>query len=260
MSRIRRVKKLAWWQLQTFEGCALHWKLAYLDRIKAPRVPQYLPFGGAIHEGFEHFLSDYYLHNTPDRSRLDTAIEDAGTRFEFKYIFEGAPNPDKWLPIGRRMIDVWARYLVDRDFLPAKLEVWGERNVRRAGEFLFQFRGKIDCLATVEGQPVVIDWKTAKYPYDEEKLRERGQLAAYRILAGEEWSSQALVVVTKDDPEVYWHQYTITPPELRAFCQRVAVAHEQMESLVEFEPVYDKDVCRWCQYTPEYCKGVTGLR
>jgi len=260
MSRVRRVKKLAWWQLQTFEGCALHWKLAYVDRIKIPRKPQYLTFGGAIHEGFEHFLSDYFTLDAPDKARLDVAIENACTRFEYNYTFEGGPNRDKWLPIGRRMVEVWARYLVNRDFKPIKIELWGERNVRRDGEFLFQFRGKVDCLAMVDGMPVVIDWKTAKYPYDEEKLQERGQLAAYRLLAGKEWTSQALVVVTKDEPKVYWHQFEVTQADLKAFRQRVADAHAKMESLTEFKPVYDKDVCRWCQYAPEHCKGVTGLR
>lgn len=253
MERVRRVAKLSWWEIKTFVQCPLSWHYQYLLRVRK-RIPQYMTFGRAVHKAMETFVKDFF---GASRLAYDVAVDNAVTNFDAVYAFEG-PNTVRWLPIGDRVVRGLCAWTQEHDIEILAVEPWLSRNVKQGGKFLFEFRGKADVLAKVDGVMTVLDWKTATRGYEKAKsLEDKRQLGCYKLLAGPEYIQQAFVVGMKPDGEAHWVPMQQSDSDLKDLRKWIAANHRKMETMQELLGVYDPDVCRWCLATPEHCEGAS---
>ena len=249
--RVRRIAKLSWWEMKTFTQCPLAWQYQYLMKVKK-RIPQYMTFGKAVHQAMEVFLKDFYGAMA---LAYDVAVDNACSNFDNIYAFEG-PNLKRWLPIGNRVVRGLCGWTQEHEIEIHEVEPWLTKDVTRGSEFLYQFRGKADALATVDGVLTVLDWKTATRGYEKEKsLEDDRQLGCYRLLAGLEYVQQAFVIGMKPDGEAHWVPTQQTDADLKDLRKWIARNHRQMEYTKDLVGVYDNEVCRWCLVTPDHCGG-----
>jgi len=245
MKKIRTVRRLSWSQMSAYENCPLAWYKHYILKLWPDEKAQPLSFGIAYHSGAEVFLDEYYNQDIPQ----EVAINNACSRFDFEYSFgkEKGPNTKKWLPIGNTMLRATAALLLTKDFKLLSLE----RFVSRKG-----FLGKVDCQALVDGKRMIIDWKTATYPFTQERVDTDGQLTGYGYLLQGNWDALAFVVAIKETSEVHWYETTRTQRQIDEFVKRIENAREKMEFGEKFIGAHSPNACKWCDLKPYNCRGV----
>jgi len=156
--------------------------------------------------------------------------------------------------LGIRLVGNLAEFLINH------LEKWNgfkplvvERKYTNAE---LDFRGKVDCVADVDGKRVIIDWKTTSKAYSPQRLASDGQLTAYGLLVPE-WDLLAFVTINKKTEEITWLPTTRTPEEIEAYRRRIKAIRRQMmyaseETLVKARVGYK---CNNCDLCPQYCPG-----
>ena len=254
MNTVRRVTKLSWWEVKTFNQCPLAWDFLYLQRKKG-RQPQYMIFGKAVHKAMEVFVEDFY----ETKRDFALAVSNATTAFDAIYAFEG-PNVNKWLPIGKKVVEGLCNWTQEHEIEPVVSEPWLSKRVTRNYTYLFTFRGKADLLAKVDGVMTVIDWKTSTSGYENESsLEDVRQLGCYRLLTDSTYVQQAFVVGMKPGGEVHWKPMRVTDEQLKDLRAWIAGIHYKMERMKHLTGVYDSDICRWCLAQPEFCEGASNV-
>ena len=257
---VRRCNQLSWSQVNLYKNrCKYAWQLRYLEKRRPPK-PQPMKFGIAFHNGAEHLLDDLYV--TP-KTTPETAIKNAQSYFGFNYSFDlKGPNTAKWLPIGEHMIGKLAENLLEMgdDFQLVSTEQWVESFVRSRGELKFKMVGKVDCIARVQGELTIIDWKTAsgmKY-WSSGEEHEDMQLTGYQTLLLKEYPNPQLayVITTKPQGMVHWLPTTRTLDQVKAFRRMVFLTHREMEAATKFPKTTDPFICNWCDMKGHYCDGI----
>ena len=244
MKRIRTIKNLSWSQVSCFQKCRRQWFLHYIKKLWPDEKPQPLAFGIAYHSAMETFLNEYYIREVSK----EVAISNACSKLDYAYTFgrERGANPKKWLPIGNIMIRSTIASILEKDFRPIELEQYISRN---------NFSGRIDCLAVVNGERVLIDWKTATNPFTQRKVDTDGQLTGYGYLLPGEWDKMAFVVAIKETSQVHWYETTRTQEQIKEFEKMISDTRLKMECEEKFIGVHDHNICKWCDLFPYHCAG-----
>ena len=244
MKKLRTLKNLSWSQISCFQYCRKQWYLYYVRKLWPEEKPQPLSFGIAFHSGIETFLKEYFNQGTSK----EAAISNACSRLDYAYTFgrEKGPNPKKWLPIGNTMIRATIALILEKGLEPISTEQYVVRN---------KFSGRIDCIARVGDERIIIDWKTASKPFTQRKVDNDGQLTGYGYLLPGEWDKMAFVVAIKETSEVHWYETTRTQAQIDAFVRMVAATRVKMECDSKFVGVHTHNKCRHCDLFPYHCSG-----
>ncbi len=244
MKRLRTLKNLSWSQIGAFQYCKLGWYKHYIQKLWPEEKPQPLSFGIAFHAGIETFLKEYFT----DGAIAAVATDNACSRLDYAYTFgrEKGPNPKKWLPIGNTMVRSTIALILKKGLDPVSTEQYIARN---------KFSGRVDCLGLVDGERILIDWKTASKPFTQRKVDNDGQLTGYGYLLPGKWDKMAFVVAIKGTSEVHWYETTRTQEQIDAFVRMVAATRMKMEGDNKFVGVHKHNQCKWCDLQPYHCAG-----
>jgi len=232
----------------SYEYCPRQYYFQYVQKVRVP-MSHPLAFGIAYHNAVEVFLNQWVATGKAER-------DDAKAYFEFSYLVELGMYRDKvWLSKAHTMLDnLFNSLLAFDDFQPLKIEQF-RKDMLPGGDI--QFVGKLDCLALVNGERVLIDWKTAadldRYP--PEKVATDGQLTGYGWLCQGEWDKLAFVVGSKATGQVVWLETTRTQEQLDTWCDETVRKVKEMQKST-FQGVYDNR-CKACDYARYgYCQGL----
>ena len=244
MKRLRTIKNLSWSQIGAFQYCNLGWYKHYILKLWPEEKPQPLSFGIAFHSGIETFLKEYFVDGTSKEAATDNAC----SKLDYEYTFgrERGSNPKKWLPIGNTMVRSTIALILKKGLKPTSTEQYIVRN---------RFSGRIDCLGVVNGERILIDWKTASKPFTQRKVDTDGQLTGYGYLLPGKWDKMAFVVAIKETSEVHWYETTRTQEQIDAFVRMVAATRVKMECDNKFVGVHNHNQCKWCDLFPYNCSG-----
>lgn len=241
----RVVTSLSWSQISKYKHCPKLWYEQYVLGHWPEEKPQPLCFGIAFHTGAEFMVNDW--------DRL--SMKDALSRFEFEYMLgeNKGPNPDKWVPKGKGMLESLKKFLKSRDFKPLEAELYLKRGL---------LKGKIDCLAEWDGKRTIIDWKTASKPYSTDRVDKDGQLTVYQYLAQKEGVEQvAFCVVSKNTQEVFWYPTQRGQEQIDKMLEEARQIKHRMETKEEFVGKHTYGACmkynRRCDaWTDGHCIGL----
>ena len=189
MKKIREVGSLSYSQMEAYLTCPRLWYERYILGHKYEAYSQALSFGIAFHTGMEKMMQGWN-----DKVCLENAI----SKFEWEYHFGRNPasNDDlySWLTRGQQMLTNMHSLLRSMNFQPVAIE---KECVQK------NFRGRVDCLAVVNGKQTLIDWKTSSGKFDDKKVNNDEQLTAYGWMLPGEWEGMAFGVVDKKTYEAY---------------------------------------------------------
>lgn len=212
---MRTIKFVSPTQLQLWENCPHLWYLRYVKKYKPP-VTFPLKFGIAFHAGIEVMLDDW---------GKTVAYENACSTFDYKYTFtHKGEDPAKWMKRAAKMFKTLQNRLAMFD----QFEVLEQEQMIAVD----RLRGRIDCIAKVDGEEMIIDWKTSNRPFSETDLKENLQLTSYCYLTGHRQA--AFMVVPKVGKKIYFQQVTRTEQQIREFGNYLESVIERMETLDEF--------------------------
>jgi len=244
MTKIRDIGKLSYSQISLYKQCPRLWYEQYVLGHRLEEVSQALSFGIAYHAGVEELMKLW---------GKNSALSEAQSKFEWEYCFGRMPGPDedKWMPIGDKLLLNLAHKLREFDFEPVTIEQMIERN---------NFRGRIDCVANVNGHKTIIDWKTASREYDPSHVDTDEQLTAYNYLMPD-IEFLAFCVGVKGTQNVYWYETIRTKQQVDEFEQMVKSTRREMETLEKFPGMYNREACmawnRKCDmWQGDWCEGL----
>ena len=162
--------RLSWTQYAMFRECPHKWYGIYPARLIPPTKNINLQVGSAMHEAIACALGDWNgIKHTP--------AEMVGI-FSKHLKQDGVVDPDQLqyqTLVGQNMILAWYGWMTQQDFQVEEIE----KKIT-----LVDFVGVVDCIATVNGEKFIIDWKTSSSQYSQERADKDEQVTVYRWLTG----------------------------------------------------------------------------
>lgn len=217
---MRTIKFVSPTQLQLWEDCPYLWYLRYVKKYKPP-VTFPLKFGIAFHTGVEKMLEESW--------DTEVAYDNACSAFDYSYTFTyKGEESAKWMKRAAKML----KMLQNRLSVFEQFEILEQEQTVALG----RLRGRIDCIAKVDGEKMVIDWKTSNRPFSDSDLQENLQLSAYCYLTGHR--KAAFMVIPKVGKKIYFQEVTRTEQQIGEFTDYMESVIERMEMLDEFPKNY----------------------
>lgn len=212
MNKLRTIDHVSPSQLILYENCPHLWYLRYVKSYWPPKTHA-LKFGIAFHDGVEQMMKNW---------GSNAALDNAGSKFDDSYIFgQHGEEPDKWCS---KAYDMYQRLFSGLEtfesFEPLETEITIQKDL---------LKGRIDCLAKIDGEKYIIDWKSGSYPYSEERIDTDLQLTAYCWLTDNEYKP-AFILVTKGSPRFYFYPARRTKGDLARFKNYMDSVIWQMEN------------------------------
>lgn len=213
-------------KLMMYEGCALRFKLKYIDRLPEPPQPENSPLerGSRIHDHLEKFVKG----DTPSLKGIEAkqidAFEKPLEHLRVLYSDGMAIAEDDW----------W----FDTDWTPCeKPNVW--------------LWSKLDFNVHDEanGLTIVGDYKSGKSAY--KALEHVQQVQLYGAVAAlrQEWAETIVAELWYVD-EGWVRSNTFTREQALKFVGRFNQRVERMYGDRFFRPNANKITCKWCPYSP----------
>jgi len=242
---LRDIGPLSWSAINTYNRCPRQWALRYLEKLWPEEKAQPLCFGIAFHAGVEEFL-----HHTINGEAFPIALYHMKTKFDYEYALgdDKGPDPDKWLPIGDKLLESLAHSIVEKGFVPEEIECKASRD---------GFRGRLDCIGMLEGRRIIVDWKTSSRPFTQKRINTDGQLTGYSYLRPD-CDRVAFVVAVKSSQNIYWYESTRTQKDVIEFKDMIDKVRGEMQTRDKFQGAYTRKACRFCDLVPRYCSGDLG--
>lgn len=162
--------RLSWSQLSVFRSCPFRWYGLRKMRWVPWETNIHMQVGSATHRALEYTLTSW--------NAIRRTIPEMLAVFSNYLKSEGISDPDTlqyWTISAQNMLQGWMGYFSTKDF---RIEAV-EHKIRIPG-----FAGIIDCVATLDGQRYIIDWKTSSKKFSQRFVDEDGQVTCYSYLDG----------------------------------------------------------------------------
>lgn len=239
--------------LNTFENCALQYKLAKIDKIKRDEEGIEAFVGSRFHETMERLYKDVKF-KTPTLAEL---VEYYNDRWNKEWndgvvITNKERTAEDYRHLGKKSIEeYYNRYQPFNQASILGLEKEIIFNLDNDGKY--RFRGIIDRIAqTKDGTYEIHDYKTSGHLPSQKELDENRQLALYQIALQTLWNDVRSV-------KLIWHFVTFdkeftstrTQEQLEALKSDTIRLIDQLENTKEFLP-RESALCNWCPY-PDLC-------
>lgn len=159
--------------MTTYLDCSQKWwwgKQGWVEK----ETPEALGFGQVFHE----CISEYFIENGNPLGLYDKRI---------RAVFKGVPGRDL-LTLGPYMLGKLFHDDLFKELKPKGNELSLKKQLNKDVTLV----GVVDFVGDLDGKQVVVDWKTASNPYDEEFYNAMAdQLVAYKMLTdGTEYASE----------------------------------------------------------------------
>ena len=235
---------LSWSQLTMHEKCPFEWYTKYV--LKA------IPYAKNI-----HFTVGSAAHAAVEAAMVQWGSMGKLTIPEMVGIYvnylkkEGVVDPDDliyWTMCGQNMLGAWYSWATQHH-----IEVLvTEQKVTRD-----DFVGVVDCIAKIDDQLYIIDWKTSSSKYTQEKVDKDGQVTAYMWLTDRYDAQVAYGILVKGLSMFQFLPSTRTKEDVDQFLIRVAVMrHEIIKySDTDLVPRNVGSQCDMCDLYPNMCEG-----
>lgn len=245
MKKIRDIKPLSYSQMSKYERCPRLWYEQYVLGNWYREPSEALSFGIAFHAGMEKMMGDW---------GNAVCLNNAQSQFDWEYNFGREPgtDPQKWIPKGNIMLENMFVKLGAINFEPIEIEKSCKRK---------NFRGRADCLAKVDNEVILIDWKTTSREFSAHKVETDEQLTAYGWMLPDEWTMMAFGVVNKNTHEAYWYPTWRSSEQIAEFAQKVKDTRTELETREKFRGEHTREACmawnRKCDlWLGNFCRGL----
>jgi hypothetical protein len=214
--------------IQSAYRCLKHYKLLYVDKLKPPVDPSAdMAFGTAIHAGVQAILEG--ANGLEVFNLFWSSIKEQPHRF-------GRNSWEELKEQGEVLLSRFER-LHAKKFKIFKME---ERIYTKMGDI--NLEGTPDFVGEFNGVPSIVDFKTAGYAYEADKLVCNEQMPLYAWMAEKEWGYKAeqyvyLVFVKGRDPRIQ----TLTLPIDRAAQDRTLTNIAAVCQKLEKETVFTEN-------------------
>lgn len=240
-------------RLECFENCSLHFKFAYIDKIKREEQSIEAFVGSRFHEVMEKLYSDLKFKTYPLKELSDY----------YESLWDKEWNDDvvikkreriaiDYRNLGRKCIeDYYKRYYPFNQARVLGIEKEILIDLDNSGRY--KVRGYIDRLTqTEDGTYEIHDYKTSGYLPDQKYFDEDRQLALYQIGIENTWNDIKNV-------KLIWHYVVFgkemvsrrTQEQLESLKNNTISLIEKIENTREFLP-NESSLCEWCVY-PDLC-------
>jgi len=245
MKKLREIKSLSISQMGKYERCPRLWYEQYVLGNWYSEPSQALSFGIAFHVGMEKMMAEW---------GNNSCLTNTQSAFEYEYHFGRHPGTDLdvWIPKGNTMLASMLDRLSSMNFEPVEIEKSCTRK---------NFKGRADCLARVDGELVLIDWKTTSREFKKRRVEEDEQLTAYGWMMPNEWTMMAFGVANKRTLEAYWYPTWRSPEQISEFAVKVKHIRAELETRQKFIGEYTRQACmaynRKCDlWLGNFCRGL----
>lgn len=224
-----------------FEHCPFRWYNQYILRVVSWQKAIYFQVGSAAHAAIEVGVKSW------DGNRK-TVPELVGV-FSQYLKNDGIVDPDTLqynTLIGQNMLQGWYGWMSTLDKFQLQS---AERKIQKDS-----FLGVVDCQATIDGQPYIIDWKTSAHKYTQKQTDTSGQLTAYLWLTGRKDVKVAHGVLIKGSSRFQFLESTRDQSDVDEFLERVQKMREVIRTYTRNEP--EQRSSRKCQYCDVYKLGL----
>ncbi len=224
---MRKIKALSYSQISKYERCPRLWYEQYVLGNWYQEHSEPLSFGIAFHMGMEQMMRDW---------GKVVCLDNAQSQFEFEYNFgrEKGTDPKQWVPKGNIMLENMFLMLGRKNFKPVKIEKPCTRK---------NFKGRADCLAKVDKEIVLIDWKTSTREFSPYRVQEDEQLTAYGWMLPGDWTMMAFGVANKRTYKTYWYETWRSPEQIQEFADKVKRIRTELETLEKFMGRHTDEAC-----------------
>lgn len=240
------MRRLSWSQFSMYSQCPFKWYGVYIKKWLPFVKNIHFQVGSATHAAIEFALSSW---NSPPRKTVPEMV----SRFTNYLKGDGISDPDQlqyWTLIGQNMLLAWYRWASVQNM---RIEVV-ERRIRLRNTF----SGVIDCIADINGQRTIIDWKTSSRPRTQKGTDNDGQLTTYIWLDGGHYDTAVMHgVLLKGQSKFQVLTSKRTKEDVNSFLDELFVMRQQIMTYkmpmdVERKP---SKLCGYCDLYPHYCEG-----
>lgn len=236
--------RLSWSQFNMHSQCPYKWYGFYVLKLIPYSKNIHFTVGSATHEAIEFAL------NTWNTDQKKTVAEMVAVYSQYLKK-DGITDPDQlqyWTICGQNMLQGWYRWMFSHTIHVEMVE-W-KINTEN-------FVGIVDCVALVDNQRYIIDWKTSASKYSQKRTNVDGQLTTYQWLTKAGFDTKvAQGVLVKGTSVFQFVESSRTKKDVDIFLLNL----QKMRDVIKF---YPKDLekrpsskCKWCDlYTLEACEG-----
>jgi RecB family exonuclease len=159
-------------QVRTFLQCPQKYFFQYVRGMEWEFIPEYFPFGRAIHKAVEGFYRHVAEHG--EKLPIDIFLETFRKAWKFSLTekIRFKENPEVLENMGINLLEVFHREVHPNRIIGVEIPFSVEMTDRVTGETLpCQLVGIFDLIETDEdGNPVVVELKTGKKRFTEDQL------------------------------------------------------------------------------------------
>lgn len=211
--------------LQTAYRCLRAYKLLYVDRLTPPSVPSAdLSFGTAVHAGVQAVLEG------GNGLEVFSLFWDSEREKEMRF------SRGDWASLkenGEVLVSRFER-LHAKKFQIFKME---EKILTKLEDITLE--GTPDFVGLFDGVPSIVDFKTAAYPYTEDKLICNEQMPLYAYMAEKEWGYKIeqlvyVVLVKGREPRIQTIAMPLDRAAQAATLQNILTVCRRLEQEKEF--------------------------
>lgn len=165
------MRRLSWSQFNKHEHCPFDWYAVYVLRVVPYKKNIHFQVGSAIHSAIQFALENW------NKGTRKTIPEMVGMFADYLRN-DGIRDPDTlqyWILNAQNMLLGWYRWVSTQDLYVEAVE----RRIKIKG-----FSGVIDCIAMIDNQRYIIDWKTSTPQYTQKRVDKDRQVTVYKWLDG----------------------------------------------------------------------------
>ena len=239
------MRRLSWSQYNKWQTCPYDWYGHYILRLIPFEKNIHFQVGSAAHAAAEACLNSW-------GSQRKT-VPELVSIFSNYLQSDGVTDPDTlqyWTLCGQNMLLGWYGWLSEQDIQVEAVERVIEMQ---------SFKGIIDCIALIDNQRYIIDWKTSSHEYSQEHTNTDGQLTTYVWLDGCHYGTKvAHGVLLKGTSKFQFVESQRLECDVEEFLEGLS----KMRSLIatyktkDDPPKTPGSHCQWCDlYKMGACEG-----
>ena len=170
-------------QINTYLGCPLKYRFAYIEQLPPEFVPSALPFGGGLHEAFAEYYRNLKISQKLSHDDLVDVFKanwDLKNQCE-RILFDEGEDKDSMFELALNMLRVFYENVQPGEPLAIEQEFTLRKCDNNGGKLLpLPLVGSIDLIErTQDGRIVCVDHKSAARKYAENKAHDDLQLSIY---------------------------------------------------------------------------------
>jgi len=222
--------------------CPEQYRLYYVENLMPKVQDASLAFGKVIHAALEALFRQGQDPVACFRKRW-TGLQNVTLAYKERESWE------KLLATGTALIEKFMRDELPRIGMVRAVERSFTLTITSLGVPLV---GVIDLVADVDGEPTVIDFKTAAASYQPHEAALSDQLTAYQLAEPEVTQTAFCVFVKTKEPKIEWHAGRRHPIDLTEYLAKV----KHLASEIAAGHFYKRPGkwCSYCDYLP-VCLG-----